>query len=83
MIDRGLDVSISSDDPPCFGTDIGNEYLRAGAQLGWTETEAEARMLSAVEATFLDDSDRTSLRRRMLAELAAFRQGMAPAGRPG
>jgi adenosine deaminase len=69
--------------PPCFGTDIGNEYARAGAQLGWAEGQAEALVLSSVDATFLDDTDRASLRNRLLAELAAFRQGMAPAGRPG
>jgi hypothetical protein len=40
-------------------------------------------VLSSVDATFLDDTDRASLRNRLLAELAAFRQGMAPAGRPG
>jgi adenosine deaminase len=83
MIDRGLDVSISSDDPPCFTTDIGNEYVRAGAHLGWAEGQAEALVLSSVDATFLDDTDRASLRNRVLAELAAFRQGLAPAGRPG
>lgn len=75
MIDLGLDVSISSDDPPCFGTDIGHEYARAGEQLGWTEAEAEARVLASVEATFLDDSDRAALRDRMRAELTAFRAG--------
>jgi adenosine deaminase len=80
MIGRGLDVSISSDDPPCFGTDIGNEYVRAGAQLGWSEAEAEARVLSSVEATFLDDVDRAALRDRMRAELAAFRSGLSTAG---
>jgi adenosine deaminase len=80
MIGRGLDVSISSDDPPCFGTDIGNEYVRAGAQLGWSEAEAEACVLSSVEATFLDDVDRAALRDRMRAELAAFRSGLSTAG---
>jgi adenosine deaminase len=82
MIDRGLDVSISSDDPPCFGTDIGNEYMRAGAQLGWSEAAAEARVLSSVEATFLDDVDRAALRDRLRVELAAFGSGTPPGEQP-
>jgi hypothetical protein len=55
--------------------------VRAGAQLGWTEAEAEARVLTSLEATFLDDVDRALLRDRMRAEIAVFPSGTAPGDR--
>ncbi|MBO0518421.1 adenosine deaminase, partial [Streptomyces beijiangensis] len=34
MVDAGVLVTINSDDPPMFGTDLNNEYLVAAPLLG-------------------------------------------------
>jgi adenosine deaminase len=61
MIEAGLGVSINSDDPPMFGTDIGQEFVYAGAALSWTPAQAAERALAGLEGAFLDDADRARL----------------------
>lgn len=73
MIDAGLDVSISSDDPPMFGTDIGREYVLAGTELGWNFATASAFVLRCARASFLPVADRDQLAARLAAELDTLR----------
>ncbi|WP_327140029.1 adenosine deaminase [Nocardia sp. NBC_01327] len=82
MIESGLSVSISSDDPPMLHTDIGTEYVRAGAHLGWTVADAEQCVLDAVDATFLAAGERAALRSRLVAELAEFRSAASATAAP-
>jgi adenosine deaminase len=75
MIDAGLSVSINSDDPPMFGTDIGQEFVLAGAAFGWTPAQAAEQALAGLEGAFLDDADRARLVgdfRWRIAELEAI-----------
>jgi adenosine deaminase len=75
MIDAGLRVSINSDDPPMFGTDIGQEFVYAGAALSWTPAQAVERAMAGLNGAFLDETDRARLVgdfRWRIAELEAI-----------
>ncbi|MER8046377.1 adenosine deaminase [Streptomyces sp. NPDC094032] len=54
MVDAGVLVTINSDDPPMFGTDLNNEYAVAARLLGLDERGVAALAKNAVEASFLD-----------------------------
>lgn len=71
MLAAGLDVSISSDDPPMLGTQIGAEFVAAGAACGWSLADARAVVLSAVRASFLPPGERVALEWRVRGEFPA------------
>ena len=48
LIDAGLHVTLGSDDPPMFGTDLHREYLHCAAAFGWDE----ARLRALADASF-------------------------------
>ncbi|WP_137993070.1 adenosine deaminase [Streptomyces vilmorinianum] len=54
MVAAGVLVTINSDDPPMFGTDLNNEYAVAARLLGLDERGLAALAKNAVEASFLD-----------------------------
>ncbi|MFF8379167.1 adenosine deaminase [Streptomyces sp. NPDC015661] len=54
FVDAGVLVTINSDDPPMFGTDLNNEYAVAARLLGLDERGVAALAKNAVEASFLD-----------------------------
>ncbi|MFE9139528.1 adenosine deaminase [Streptomyces sp. NPDC007355] len=50
----GLVITINSDDPPMFGTDLNNEYAVSARLLSLDEQGVAALAKNAVEASFLD-----------------------------
>ncbi|AWN29785.1 adenosine deaminase [Streptomyces sp. NEAU-S7GS2] len=54
MADAGVLVTINSDDPPMFGTDLNTEYAVAARLLGLDATGLAALAKNAVEASFMD-----------------------------
>ncbi|MEU3493854.1 adenosine deaminase [Kitasatospora cineracea] len=71
MVDAGLLVTINSDDPPMFGTDLNTEYAVAAKLLGLDEAGVAALALGAVEASFLDEAGK----RRLAGEIDAYLAG--------
>ncbi|MET9533503.1 adenosine deaminase [Streptomyces sp. NPDC006649] len=61
MVDAGVLVTINSDDPPMFGTDLNNEYLVAARLLGLDEKGIAELAKNAVTASFLDAPGKTKL----------------------
>ncbi|MFJ2279126.1 adenosine deaminase [Streptomyces sp. NPDC087866] len=61
MVQAGVLVTINSDDPPMFGTDLNNEYAVAARILGLDENGLAALAKNAVEASFLDPAGKRAL----------------------
>ncbi|MFF6776373.1 adenosine deaminase [Streptomyces sp. NPDC012637] len=61
MVDAGVLVTINSDDPPMFGTDLNNEYAVAARLLDLDERGLAALAKNAVEASFLDEAGKARL----------------------
>ncbi|MFI5805490.1 adenosine deaminase [Streptomyces sp. NPDC051561] len=61
MVAAGCVVTINSDDPPMFGTDLNNEYVVAARLLDLDERGLAALAKNAVEASFLDPAGKAAL----------------------
>jgi aminodeoxyfutalosine deaminase len=61
MVAAGCVVTISSDDPPMFGTDLNNEYAVAARLLELDERGLAALAKNSVEASFLDPAGKAAL----------------------
>ncbi|MER5636396.1 adenosine deaminase [Kitasatospora sp. NPDC002227] len=75
MVDAGLVVTINSDDPPMFGTDLNTEYAVAAGLLGLDESGVAALARNAVEASFLDAPGKARLAGEIDSYLAAWPTG--------
>jgi adenosine deaminase/aminodeoxyfutalosine deaminase len=58
--DAGLLVTLSSDDPAFFGSDIANEYLLAHTEQGFTRDELRRLASNSMRASFLPASTQRS-----------------------
>jgi adenosine deaminase len=69
MVAAGLKVTLNSDDPTMFHTDIGKEYVDLCGALGYGAAQVREFVLAGVDATWLDDTDRSTMRAEFAAEL--------------
>ncbi|MFJ9341584.1 adenosine deaminase [Streptomyces sp. NPDC101733] len=68
MVAAGVLVTINSDDPPMFGSDLNNEYAVAARLLDLDERGLAQLARNAVEASFLDPAGKAAL----TAEIDAY-----------
>ncbi|KUF18517.1 MULTISPECIES: adenosine deaminase [Streptomyces] len=68
FVDAGVVVTVNSDDPPMFGTDLNTEYAVAARLLGLDERGIAALAKNAVEASFLDRAGKD----RITAEIDSY-----------
>ncbi|AXG80572.1 adenosine deaminase [Streptomyces paludis] len=61
MVAAGVTVTVNSDDPPMFGTDLNQEYAVAARLLGLDERGIADLAKNAVEASFLDAAGKKTL----------------------
>ena len=54
--DAGLLVTLNSDDPAFFGSDVANEYLQAHKHQGFTRDELRQLARNSIQASFLPDT---------------------------
>lgn len=65
LLEAGLKVSLGSDDPPLFDTDLVQEYVRAAETFGWGRERLVALAKGSIEQAFMPEERRA----RMLAGL--------------
>ncbi|MEC4020140.1 adenosine deaminase [Streptomyces sp. H27-D2] len=72
MVAAGVLVTINSDDPPMFGTDLNTEYAVAARLLGLDRAGVANLAKNAVEASFLDRSGKALLSAEIDAYTASW-----------
>jgi adenosine deaminase len=68
LLAAGIRVTINSDDPAYFGGYVGDNYVRSQRALGLTRDQLIAIARTSIEASFVDEDERS----RLLGELDAF-----------
>ncbi|MBC58570.1 MAG: adenosine deaminase [Confluentimicrobium sp.] len=65
FFDKGLKVTVSTDDPPFFHTSMTREYDRLADAFGWDDAVFTTLNTTAANAAFCDDDTRAALLRRL------------------
>jgi adenosine deaminase/aminodeoxyfutalosine deaminase len=60
LFDLGLMVTLNSDDPAFFGSDLANEYLLAHTEQGFTWDELRQLAANSIRASFLPEETKSS-----------------------
>ncbi|MDP0925772.1 adenosine deaminase [Paracoccus onubensis] len=63
LLDAGMKLTISTDDPPFFHTTMRHEYARLADAFGWGEQEFTQMNQWAIDAAFCDEETRARLRK--------------------
>jgi adenosine deaminase len=63
--ERGVKVTVSTDDPPFFHTTMTREYEGLARVFGWDEADFNEITQNALEAAFCDDATRDKIRERL------------------
>ena len=72
MRDAGLLATINTDDPAMTDLDLGREYAAVGSAMGYSYDELCAIAIDAIDATWLDATDRAALRAAFEGEIAGL-----------
>ena len=72
MMAAGVPVTLSTDDPPFFGTDLAREYARAHRELGLSLAELWQMNLNGLRYGLAE----TGVRRRLLREFEGAGRGL-------
>ena len=73
MVAAGLRVTVNTDDPAMFKTDLADSYQRLFAsQAAWGAEQARRFSLDGIEASWLDDGEKRRWRARFAEEIAAL-----------
>ena len=59
--DRGIPISINTDDPKMFGNSLAEEYYVLGKNLGFSREEIRTTILQAIEASWLPEDKKQEL----------------------
>jgi aminodeoxyfutalosine deaminase len=63
LLEAGLRVSLGSDDPPLFGTDLVSEYVRCAEAFGWGPATIRGLARASLEHAFMPEPLRARLTR--------------------
>ena len=71
--EQGVYVTVNSDDPPMFDTDLVSEYQILADEMGFSVGELKRLNLNALRASFLPDERKASLEEAFVADFARLR----------
>ena len=74
MVDNGLRVTVNTDDPQMFHTDLGDSYLRLFRSTGWNVEWACTMSLNGIEASWLPGGAKRTLRTLFENEIAGLKR---------
>jgi adenosine deaminase len=74
--DRGLLVTIGSDDPPLFGTDLNQEYTVLVDHFSFGAKELEKITLNGLRASFLPEAEKSRMETDFRAAFARLRKNL-------
>lgn len=70
MVEQGLNVTLTTDNPAMFGTNLAHSYQVVCEACGWSHEDARRLSLAGVDASWLDESDKRRLRADFLKQIA-------------
>jgi adenosine deaminase len=73
--ESGLCVTIGSDDPPMFGTDLNHEYQHLVQDFGFARDELQRLSLNGIQASFLSSDEKVKLIQDFNAEFTKLANG--------
>lgn len=68
LLDRGLYVTLNSDDPPMFNTTLTDEFLKCAEAFHWNQAVCETLTLNALRAALLPDGEKAGLEQTFRTE---------------
>lgn len=69
MSEGGLKLTVNSDDPGMFVSDLGNEYVRLHREMGLSLDTLAEMALNGIDAAWIDDATKATLRADWSAEI--------------
>jgi adenosine deaminase len=67
LFERGLLVSVNTDDPAMFNTSLADEYLMLMSELGFELDEVRSLVANAIESSWADDGTKKRLHDELVA----------------
>jgi adenosine deaminase len=75
--DRGIPLSVNTDDPKLFNNSLAEEYFALHAELGFTISEIHSLIEQSVRSSWLSDDHQTELLGRIRADIETIDDGDA------
>jgi adenosine deaminase len=70
--ERGIPVSVNTDDPKLFNNSLADEYFALHTELGFTTSEIHSLIEQGVRSSWLSEERQTGLLGRIRAEIEAL-----------
>jgi adenosine deaminase len=61
LFERGVNVTLNTDDPKMFGNSLALEYATLVEELGFTRADIQQTLVNAIQASWLTESEKASL----------------------
>jgi adenosine deaminase len=71
--ERGIPLSINTDDPKMFGNSLADEYLMLETELGFSRSEIESLILQGIRTSWLSKEQKESYTQQFESEIATVR----------